>query len=346
MFGLILFIIVFTASLAGVEIFRRWSLRRNIFDIPNERSSHQTPTPRGGGVVIVLTVLTSYILLSLFHFVEFEIWFFVGSVLIALISWLDDLFTISFVWRIIVHSISAILIILNLGYFQLFEIPFWGTFEIGRIGMIFTYLWIVWMTNAYNFMDGIDGIAGLQAVLAGIGWYFLGNLIGMPNASIFFLVVSASSLGFLIHNWQPAKIFMGDVGSAFLGFCFASVPFLRNNINSDVKAMLPYIAVAFVWLFLFDTVFTFIKRLIGKQKVWVAHREHLYQKLVILGFSHQFVTVLYAIFAFINSIGIFFLINFFNKSVLYILVSLSIQSLLMIFYVTNVSRVIKSQNTQ
>lgn len=337
----ILFITVFIASFAGVEVFRRWSMRRNIFDIPNERSSHQTPTPRGGGVVIVLSVLTTYVVLSLMHFVEFEVWFFIGSILIALISWLDDLFTISFIWRFFVHSISALLIILNLGYFQIIEIPWAGTINTGLIGAVFTFLWIVWMTNAYNFMDGIDGIAGLQATIGGIGWFFAGNLLGMQNVSIFFLIISASSLGFLIHNWQPAKIFMGDVGSAFLGFCFAAVPFFKNNVSFGVKSILPYIAVSFVWLFLFDTVYTFIKRLIRRKKVWQAHREHFYQQLIILRHSHQFVTLLYGIFALINAVITYLLINYSDKKTLYILVLTLVQSVFMIFYVANVKKAIK-----
>jgi len=339
-FGLILFIIVFITSFSGVEIFRRWSMRRNIFDVPNERSSHETPTPRGGGVVIVLSVLITYVVLSLLHLVEFEVRFFIGSILIAFISWLDDLFTISFIWRFFVHSISAILIILNQGYFQVIEIPWAGTFDIGLIGAVLTFLWIVWMTNAYNFMDGIDGIAGLQATIGGIGWFFAGKLLGMQDTSVFFLIIAAASLGFLIHNWQPAKIFMGDVGSAFLGFCFAAVPLFGTAANSGVKAILPYIAVSFVWLFLFDTVYTFIKRLISGQKVWQAHREHFYQQLIILRHSHEFVTILYGSFALLNSLIIYLLVSFSNKIILYILALISFQSLFILIYVINTKRTI------
>ncbi|MCD9188063.1 MAG: glycosyltransferase family 4 protein [Pyrinomonadaceae bacterium] len=343
MIGLIIFIVVFITSLIGVEIFRRWSLQREIFDIPNERSSHRIPTPRGGGVIIVLTVLSGYTILSLLEMVEFNRWFFIASLLISSISWLDDLFTISFVWRFIVHSISALLIVLNVGYFQNIEIPYIGAISGNFFGGVLTFLWIVWMTNAYNFMDGIDGIAGIQATIAGIGWYFVGNLLGMANTSTFFLIVSAACLGFLVHNWQPAKIFMGDVGSAFLGFCFAAAPFLQNNANPGIKAALPFIAVSLVWLFYFDTVFTFTKRLIKKQKVWVAHREHFYQQLIIQRFSHRFVATLYGIFALLNLLVVYLLVLFEKFDAVYILISLSLQSVAIYLFVMNMNKVLESK---
>jgi UDP-N-acetylmuramyl pentapeptide phosphotransferase/UDP-N-acetylglucosamine-1-phosphate transferase len=156
------------------------------------------------------------------------------------------------------------------------------------------------MTNAYNFMDGIDGIAGMQAVTAGIGWLAIGNLLGMSSTGFYGGVIAFSSLGFLIHNWQPAKIFMGDVGSAFLGYSFAVLPFLSIqewNENVINKLYLPIITVLLVWLFVFDTIFTFMRRIFNGEKVWEAHRGHIYQRLVIEGFSHRSTTILYGLFS-------------------------------------------------
>lgn len=341
MSGFLLFTIVFTTAYVGVEIFRRWSVRRNLLDIPNERSSHQTPTPRGGGIVIVLTTLSAYLILGLIGSVEFNIWFFAASVLIALISWLDDLFSVSFVWRFLVHSIAALLVIVNVGYFQVLEIPFAGTINLGIFGMLSTYLWIVWLTNAYNFMDGIDGIAGIQAVAAGLGWYFAGNLLGMPDAAIFGLLIAASGFGFLLHNWQPARVFMGDVGSAFIGFCFAAVPFLKNGVAENFGGLIPYLAILLVWLFVFDTIFTFLKRLLKKQKVWQAHREHLYQQIVIEGYSHKFVTILYGAAALLNSFIVVCMIYLGKISVGFILSMLLLESFLILIFVQRLKRSIK-----
>ena len=120
----IVFVIVFLISYIGVEIFRRWSLRRNLYDVPNERSSHTTPTARGGGLIIVLICLTFYAFYTWFVAGDFQFGYLLGAILIAFISWLDDLYSISFVWRFLIHSVSAILVILTVGYFQEIYIPF------------------------------------------------------------------------------------------------------------------------------------------------------------------------------------------------------------------------------
>lgn len=304
---IIIFILIFSISCIGVDLFRRWSLRREILDIPNERSSHTTPTPRGGGIIIVSTVLMAYAVLSAVNLINFKAGFFIGSLIIALISWLDDLFTVSFIWRFIVHSIAASIFIYTNGYFKVGELLNSGIVNPDWIGIILTYLWIVWLTNAYNFMDGIDGIAGIQAVAAGIGWFLVANNLSLNNTALTALILTASSLGFLIHNWQPAKIFMGDVGSAFLGYCFAVIPLIDYEKTGNAVQFLPFLAIVPVWFFLFDTVYTFTRRLLKKKKVWEAHREHLYQQLVIDGFSHRFVTLVYGSIAVINSAAVFLL---------------------------------------
>ena len=291
-----IFSIIAFASYLGVEGLRRWSLRHKRFDIPNERSSHSTPTPRGGGLIIVLLGLAAYAGYTL-SFGDTFVWaYVVGAALVAGISWLDDLYTISFVWRFAVHVAAALLVIISVGFFQEFYIPWNQTFATGEIGgIILTFLWIVWLTNAYNFMDGIDGIAGLQCVVCGIGWFVIGVLLGGDSAGFLGGAVAFAAFGFLIQNWQPAKIFMGDVGSAFLGYTFAVLPLLlsREIGVATENLLLPMIAVAFNWLFVFDTIYTFIRRLLNRERFWEAHRGHLYQKFIIAGFSHQSVTILY-----------------------------------------------------
>lgn len=295
---LFIFTGVFFLSYTGVKLFRRWSLRRKLFDVPNARSSHTTPTARGGGLIIVLICLLVYAFYTSFVTGNFQKGYFCGAILIALISWLDDLYSISFVWRFVVHTFSAALIIVTLGYFQKFNIPFYSEIDIGRAGAVITFLWIVWLTNAYNFMDGIDGIAGMQAVTAGIGWLLIGKMLGFQSTGFYGGIIAFSSLGFLIQNWQPAKIFMGDVGSAFLGYSFAVLPLLAINEigqTSENGGFMFLIALLLIWLFVFDTVFTFIRRILDGERVWEAHRRHIYQRFVIAGFSHQIVTGVYGL---------------------------------------------------
>lgn len=299
MFEIFLFSIITIFSYLGVERFRRWSLRRNLFDIPNERSSHTIPTPRGGGLIIVLISLTFYSIYTLSQTGTFVWAYIVGAVLVAGVSWLDDLYTISFIWRFCVHIAAALLIIFSVGYFGEIFIPFvkqTAGSEVG--GLILTFLWIVWLTNAYNFMDGIDGIAGIQAFSAGIGWLIIGKLFGADSTGFYGGVIAFTCLGFLIQNWQPAKIFMGDVGSAFLGYTFAVLPLL---FESEVGAtfqnpqLLPLSAIFLNWLFIFDTIYTFIRRLIKRERFWDAHRGHLYQKLVSEGYAHQTIAGMYGV---------------------------------------------------
>jgi UDP-N-acetylmuramyl pentapeptide phosphotransferase/UDP-N-acetylglucosamine-1-phosphate transferase len=295
MINVILYISAILLVYFGVEIFRRWSLRRNFFDIPNERSSHTEPTPRGGGLIIDLVCLALFLFYCLVFRVDIFWSYFIGAVIVALISWLDDLFSVPVIWRFLCHSAAAILVIWGLGFWEEVYIPFGGIIHFGQIGQIITFFWIVWMINAYNFMDGIDGIASAQAFTAGIGWLVAGILLGVENTGFYGGLIAFTSVGFLIHNWQPAKIFMGDVGSAFLGYTFAVLPLMALKESKGDSSFFPVIGVALVLLFVFDTIITLMKRIGRLEKIWRAHRTHIYQKLVISGFSHQRVTIIYAI---------------------------------------------------
>jgi len=301
----LIFLASFAISYLGVEYFRRWVVKRQLLDIPNERSSHVTPTPRGGGVVIVAVCITAYLTICYFYPASFSWGYIAGAVLIAVVSWLDDLYSIWFVWRFLAHAVAAILVIADVGYWQtLFPI------ELGAFGAVATGVWIVWLVNAYNFMDGIDGIAASQAVVAATGWMMLGSIFDIPPIFYFAGIVAASSLAFLLHNWQPAKIFMGDIGSAFLGFTFATLPLIAAKETNESQWLFAVAAVLFVWFFFFDTVVTFFARLVRRENVFNAHREHIYQKLVISGLSHARVTLIYSLLAITLCIATLFSIIF------------------------------------
>jgi UDP-N-acetylmuramyl pentapeptide phosphotransferase/UDP-N-acetylglucosamine-1-phosphate transferase len=311
-----LFIYIFIALLSyvGVEIFRRWSLSRNLLDVPNQRSSHTVPTPRGAGLVIVLNSLLVFAIYTLWAGEDLHWGYIVGAILVAGISYLDDIYSVAFVWRFCIHAAAALLAIYSSGYFREFYILlFQETLGSEIFGVVLTFFWIVWLTNAYNFMDGIDGIAGIQALAAGFGWFVIGNLLGADSIGFYGGVVACSALGFLIHNWQPAKIFMGDVGSAFLGYTFAVLPLLaEREIAADSKArqLLPLAAIFLNWLFIFDTVYTFIRRLLRREKVWEAHRAHIYQKFVSAGYAHQTISIVYGGISLVTVlITIFWVIN-------------------------------------
>jgi UDP-N-acetylmuramyl pentapeptide phosphotransferase/UDP-N-acetylglucosamine-1-phosphate transferase len=279
-------------SYIGVKKMYTWAESKQILDLPNERSSHTRPTPRGGGVVIVIISLLGWVVA--WSQLPDPAWavlaaYLVGAGAIALVSWFDDLYSLPNKWRFGVHLGGALLIVFTFPDLQTFALPVVGLVNLGWFGIAVAVLWIVGLTNAYNFMDGIDGMAGGQAVVAGVGWAILGGLAGQPLIGLLGVIVATSALGFLVHNWSPARIFMGDTGSAFLGFTFATLMVMALQTG-------PTFALAgalIVWPFVFDAGFTFFRRLLRGEKVFQAHRTHLYQRLVIAGYTHRFVSLLY-----------------------------------------------------
>lgn len=285
-------VLALAASYFGVAAIRSAAERRRFLDIPNERSSHTRPTPRGGGLAVVVVVLV-FTWLAVPSTPAFS-WramaaLTLGALLIAGVSWLDDMRPVSFWVRLLVHALGAGIAMAGIGIIREIGLPFGLDLFLGWIGFPLTLVWIVGLTNAYNFMDGIDGIAGGQAVVAGLGWAILGLIGGQPMVGVMGLLIAAASLGFLGYNWPPARIFMGDVGSAFLGFAFAALTVLAAQ--SDPVFVLA--GIVLMWPFIFDAVFAFTRRLCRGEKVWAAHRSHFYQRLVISGLSHGQVSGLY-----------------------------------------------------
>jgi len=285
-------IMVALIAYISVAATRVWMHRQQILDIPNDRSSHSHPTPRGGGLVIVV-LSTIGLLVAWFLY---PVWSFptlctglAGIWLVAAVSWMDDLRSLSNRVRFTAHTLAGILIIVAFGSWRIVNIPQVGPIDLAWLGLPITFVWMVGLTNAYNFMDGIDGIAGGQAVVAGLGWVIVGLITDQPLIAVFGTFVAASSLGFLGHNWPPARIFMGDVGSAFLGFVFAFMAVAASRTDPRLAV----VGIILVWPFVFDSGFTFFRRLLNRENVFSAHRSHLYQRLVIAGYSHRFVSSLY-----------------------------------------------------
>lgn len=288
-------------SYLGIDFFRRYSLERNWVDIPNERSSHTEPTPRGGGLVIVLICLVAYPAICLLVPNGLLWGYYVGAFLIAAVSWFDDLYSIPIGWRLLVHFAAAILLVVTYGYWQTIDFPLIGSVSLGLSGSIVTVIWIVWVINAYNFMDGIDGIAVVQALLAAAAWVVIASQSGAPGSFFYFLVLFGTCVGFLFHNWPPARIFMGDIGSAFLGFTFGAAPLILGRESGFMANRLPIAAMLILWPFLFDTVLSRFRRLLKTRRAWLPHRDHLYQKLAIAGYKHGTVSIVYGLLAAVSA---------------------------------------------
>src|SRR5258706_484204 len=225
MIGLFIFIVIFPISFMSVSIYRRWGVKNNLLAVPNERSSHTEPTPHGAGIVIVAICLATFIPISIFITGTFSWGYFTGAFLIALISFIDDFYPLRFHWRLLVHSVPAILLIADLETWH-----------------------------------GITMLGGLR---------------------------------------------FGILGSI----------------------------VSFVWFFLFDSVVTIVRRGLRGEKIWLPHREHLFQKLVSAGFSHRHVTVIYGILASLLSISVLASVQFRDDIGLAMFPVVSVLTIILLFIV-------------
>lgn len=267
-----------TASAVLVEAVRRWCIARGLYDPVTPRSSHSRPVPRLGGVAIVFVSLAG-MLYAGSRLAPLAVAF----LLVALVGLRDDLEPVPARIRLLFQIAAAAIVVAGCGSFRSV-----GEFPLGWFGAVATCIWIVGMMNAFNFMDGIDGIAGGQALVAAIGWCLIALRLG--DTTLFLLAgwIGAAVLGFLVHNWWPARIFMGDSASAPLGLLFASLPLVTPAPDA---LLVP--AALLLWPFILDTFFTFVRRALRGENVMEAHRSHLYQRMVIAGYSHATVALLY-----------------------------------------------------
>ncbi len=249
-------------------------------DIPNERSSHLIPTPRGGGISIVLVVLTTFVGLWLTNTMapRETLSIGTGSLIVAVIGHLDDRGRLTSArWRLLGHLIAAIIIII--GLHGLPTLPVFGkSIDIGVTGSILGVLYLVWLLNLFNFMDGIDAITGVETLTtAACGAFLMWDIA--PQSQLWFapLALAGATLGFLILNWPPAKIFIGDVGSGFIGIVFGALSIQAAHTSSQ----LGWSWVILMGVFIVDATVTLIRRALRHEHLYVAHRSHAYQYLAI-----------------------------------------------------------------
>lgn len=253
---------------------RRYALARSIVDIPNARSSHTVPTPRGGGVAIVLAFLLSLPILGWAHLVTYEALMAVGGAgaLVAVIGFMDDHGHIAARWRLLGHFLSAGWALYWLNGFPVINV-FGLPVDLGWAGSLLAAFYLVWMLNLYNFMDGIDGIASVEAVCVCLGACILYGLNDLGGQVWLPLLLAMAVSGFLLWNFPPAKIFMGDAGSGFLGIVLGVISIQAAWVSSQsLWAWLILLGV-----FIVDATFTLGRRLVRGEKVYEAHRSHAYQ---------------------------------------------------------------------
>ena len=305
--------LLFGAALCLLSALATWlMLRVRIMHVPNQRSSHVRPVANGGGVAIVATFVAGYVALYVLgntrvaeaHMAGFAL----AALGIAAVSFADDLGRIpTFVLKLAAQILAATILVLFGVVFRHWSLPWIGSFDLGALGIPLTVLWVVALTNIVNFMDGLDGLAAgacaIAALFLGLATFVEGSLF----VYLFCYVLAAAALGFLPFNFPRARIFMGDVGSQFLGFVFAALAVIAAEHDASRTSFL--VVPLLFFHFIFDTMFTMARRARRGENLTQAHRSHLYQLLNRCGWSHARVSALHFAMTALQGVGALVLIR-------------------------------------
>ncbi len=288
--------VVFLAAVGLTRVLSAPTSRWALLDLPNERSLHAMPVPRTGGLAVFGSVFLG---LALSLMLEWSggvvspgpagwggtgLWVLGITLVVGLLSFWDDQASLPVGLRLGVHAVAAGCVVWGAGLtVNVVAIPVLGDVSLGWLAPPLTMLFLVWMTNLYNFMDGMDGLAAGMTVL---GYGVLGYMAWRAGHHVMMgisLLVAMAAGGFLLFNLPPARIFLGDVGSIPMGFLAGALAVMgvRDGVFDiwvPVLVFSPFVADATVTLF---------RRLLHGEKVWRAHREHYYQRLVLAGWSHR-----------------------------------------------------------
>lgn len=297
--------------------------RVKIMDIPNDRSSHDTPIPKSGGIVIVITFLFGVLSIYLFGDTtlihdQYFFGFLFSALLIAGISLYDDITSRPFLFKLITHIIAAGVVIASGIVIREIALPWVGQVQLGILGYVMTFLWIIGLTNAYNFMDGLNGMAAGQAVINSLFFCMLSYSQGSIFVYIICYTIIAGALGFLIFNFPFPRLFMGDVGSAFLGFVFSTLGIIAALYDHSHTSL--FVMPLLMFNFIYDTAFSFTRRLLNRENVFSAHRTHLYQLFNQLGYSHVTVSSFHFGLCIAQGIGAWIMIHIYGSNRIFIFI--------------------------
>ncbi|MBL0941210.1 MAG: hypothetical protein IBJ00_00525 [Alphaproteobacteria bacterium] len=278
----------------------------NITDIPIERSSHTHPTPRAGGLAIVISFIAFIIMINqaLFQIITPHLLVVIAvSLGVAALGLTDDIKSLSYKLRLCLQLGLASIVVLSGLHLEVLTIPGYPPLTLGPLAPYLSILWFMGFMNAMNFMDGLNGMVG-GCIMIALG--FMTYLTPMTQSQFYiFLGLLITTGGFMRYNFHYGRIFLGDVGSQFLGFIIAALalvpvtPFSGNfNFFNIILLFLPFI---------YDVKFTFIRRALKGRSVFMAHREHLYQLLNRSGWSHTQVSLLYFSYTILSGIGVLYL---------------------------------------
>ena len=301
-----IYILLLLASFSLTYFIKNYAIKKSLVAEVNERSSHTVPTPHGGGIAIALTWFAALGYLYFSNQIESSLFYaLLIGVVISLVSFFDDIYELSPKVRLLTQAFVAIAGLVAIGGLDSINLGLF-TIENQIITNVFAFLLIIWFINLYNFLDGINGYSGSEAVFLALAGFLL-------FGGAHFAVLAVCVLGFLVWNYNKAKIFMGDVGSTLLGYNVAVFTLYYANIDS-VNLWVWIILFSVFW---FDATLTLVRRKLNGEQISQAHKKHAYQRLNQSGWSHFKVTnysiliniVLFAIVYFISNVFIAFIVS-------------------------------------
>jgi Fuc2NAc and GlcNAc transferase len=287
----------FTASVAATWLVRGWLERRRVVASPNDRSLHHEATVTGGGIALSAVLAVLWLVLWLGGMSPGpELLILMAA--FSLLGLMDDIHNVAWLHKLMAQFAAAVFFVATFGAFSRLDL-FGVVIDIPWLTTVFSILWIVAFVNIYNFMDGIDGLAGgygaLCACVVGVWFVLLG---GNNGVSLFLYGLMAACLGFLVWNWAPARIFLGDAGSMMIGGVLAAAGIIgQRTYDVPLSAFVLLYAV-----FIADAGYTLVRRALRGEKIWQAHKEHLYQRATRSGMAHSSVTVMVLLLSMIMSV--------------------------------------------
>lgn len=272
-------------------------------DKPNHRKVHSKHMPTMGGLAIFFAFFLGHLIFRYPHF-QFQGIFYGGLIILAA-GIVDDLFGLQPRWKLLAQFIATTVVIFyGQVYFHSFTIPYVGWVDPGFVGYIITYLWVIGMTNAINLIDGLDGLASGISSITFLTMYFLAAQVNDYFVMTYALILAGSTMGFLIYNFHPAKIFMGDTGAMFLGYIVAVMAMMGFRNATFISFVVPILILGVP---VFDTVFAMVRRKIQGRPITQADKGHLHHLLMDLNRSQtKTVLIIYGISILFSAVAVIY----------------------------------------
>ncbi len=283
------FLLCFLTAVLVTPLVKNFALKIGATDQPNQRKVHQKVMPRLGGLAIYISFLSGFIFLQPQD--DYVLPILLGSFVIILTGFFDDMLELSPKWKLAGQILAAGIVIAGGVQVNFVNLPFDGQIDLGWFGVPLTLIWIIGVTNAINLIDGLDGLAAGVSTIVLATLAVIALMTGNPFVVALALILMGSTLGFLIYNFNPAKIFMGDTGALFLGFMISVISLLGFKNVTLFSLVVPIIILGVP---ISDTLFAIIRRIVNKKPLSAPDKSHLHHCLLRLGYSHrQTVLIIY-----------------------------------------------------